>query len=116
MIWMLFWLALFILLMVLPTVILIKTFKPVLLRLQEVKAGGPPLTLAEKALGLLAWLSDVLANYTLLALLFGSRPKWGEWTFSQHLPRLVKLPGLRGFLVLAIKAHINSEVPGHIPD
>lgn len=114
--WLILFLVLLPLLMTLPTVILIKTFKPVLLRLEEVEAGGPPLTLAEKALGLVAYLSDVLANYTLLALLFGSRPKWGEWTFSLHLPRLVKLPGLRGFLALAIKAHINSEVPGHIPD
>lgn len=114
--WLILSLSLLTLLMTLPTVILIKTFKPVLLRMAEVKAGGPPLTLAETIFGLVAWLSDVLANYTLLALLFASWPRWGEWTFSLHLPRLIRLPGLRGFLALAIKTHINSEVPGHIPD
>lgn len=91
------WLILF-----LPTIILIATFKRALL-------GG------SKPLLLVAFLADVLANYGGLALLFYDFPKRGEWTFSKRLPRLCNLPGWRGRFARRCKIYINKRVPGHIP-
>ena len=41
---------------------------------------------------LLALLLDVVLNYTTLALLTWDFPRWGEWTFSTRLARLIQFP------------------------
>ena len=45
-----------------------------------------------------ALLLNVVANFTVLALLTWDWPRKGEWTFSQRLERLVNAPGWRGLL------------------
>ena len=90
-----------ILALLLPTVILIASFKRAL-------------TKREPWLMAVAWLMDVVANFSTLALLFWDWPQYGEWTFSKRLPRLCNLPGWRGRFARRCKIYINKRVPGHI--
>lgn len=88
--------------LILPTIILIATFERALL-------GN------SKPLLLVAFIADVVANFSTLALLFWDWPQYGEYTFSKRLPRLCLLPGKRGQLARWCKDFINKKVPGHIP-
>ena len=91
----------FLALLILPTIILIATFERALL-------GN------SKPLLLVAFIADVVANFSTLALLFWDWPQYGEWTFSKRLPRLCNLPGWRGRFARRCKIYINKRVPGHI--
>ena len=91
-----------IILLILPTIILLATFERALL-------GD------NKAVLLIAFIADVMANFSTLALLFWDWPQYGEWTFSKRLPRLCNLPGWRGRFARRCKIYINKRVPGHIP-
>ena len=90
-----------IILLILPTIILLATFERALL-------GD------NKAIQLIGFIADVLANYGLLMILFYDFPRKGEWTFSKRLPRLCNLPGWRGRFARRCKIYINKRVPGHI--
>ena len=90
-----------IILLILPTIILLATFERALL-------GD------NKAVLLIAFIADVMANFSTLALLFWDWPQYGEWTFSKRLPRLCNLPGWRGRFARRCKIYINKRVPGHI--
>ena len=90
-----------IILLILPTIILLATFERALL-------GD------NKAVLLIAFIADVLANYGLLMILFYDIPRKGEYTFSKRLPRLCNLPGWRGRFARRCKIYINKRVPGHI--
>ena len=90
-----------IILLILPTIILLATFERALL-------GD------NKAVLLIAFIADVLANYGLLMILFYDIPRKGEYTFSKRLPRLCNLPGWRGKFARRCKIYINKRVPGHI--
>lgn len=57
------------------------------------------------------WFVDVLANYTELALLTWDLPRWGEWTFSQRLPRLIRQKGWRSTLAVHIAQLLDRLAP-----
>jgi hypothetical protein len=54
---------------------------------------------------------DVLANFTELALLTWDFPRWGEWTFSQRLPRLIRQTGWRSTLARSIARVLDWLAP-----
>ena len=91
----------FLALLILPTIILIATFERALLG-------------SSRPLLLVAYIADVVANFSTLALLFWDWPQYGEWTFSKRLPRLCNLSGWRGRFARRCKIYINKRVPGHI--
>ena len=92
----------FLAILIMPTVILIATFERALV-------GN------SKPLLLVAFVADVVANFSTLALLFWDWAQYGEWTFSKRLPRLCNLPGWRGRFALRCKDFVNKKVVGHIP-
>lgn len=63
---------------------------------------------------LIAWLIDIIANYTELALYTWDFPCKGEWTFSQRLNRLVKDTAWRGSHTRPVARVLNYFDHGHI--
>jgi hypothetical protein len=67
-----------------------------------------------EVVALLATIVDVLANFTVLLIYLLDLPRWGEWTFSTRLERLVLQPGLQGRVAIAIARVLNRIAPpGH---
>ena len=60
---------------------------------------------------LLAFVVDVIANYTELALLTWDFPRVNEFTFSQRLSRLKRDESLRGKVCLAISNILDYISP-----
>lgn len=58
-----------------------------------------------------AWVIDVLANYTELALLTWDWPRKHEYTFSQRIGRLQHDKGWRGKVAKVIKDYTNFWDP-----
>lgn len=87
------------------------TFLFIPLALQYERGGWwrlvAPITLA-------ALIIDVLANYTVLALLTWDWPARGEWTFSTRCVRLQYYPTFGGRVARWTKAYCNFFRPGHI--
>lgn len=65
-------------------------------------------------LALLAML-DAWLNFTTLALYTLDRARWGEWTFSKRLERLVRDTGWRGALARPIARYLNRFDADHVP-
>jgi len=62
----------------------------------------------------LAWVVDMLANWTTLSLVTGDGfPRRGEWTFSQRLPRLCRTAGPDMLLYIEIAMKLNRIDPLH---
>jgi hypothetical protein len=59
----------------------------------------------------LALLIDVIANYTELSLAFWEWPRYGEWTFSTRLNRLITWEDWRGSVARPIAAVLNYIAP-----
>ncbi len=57
---------------------------------------------------------DVLANYTVLALITWDWPARGEWTFSTRCVRLQYYPTFGGRVARLTKAYCNYFMAGHI--
>jgi len=62
----------------------------------------------------LAWVVDVIANYTELALLTWDFPRGKEYTFSDRCLRLVKQDGWAGFVGRCTQKYCNFFYEGHI--
>lgn len=60
--------------------------------------------------------TDVIANYTELALLTGDFPRKGEYTFSQRLKRLQYGTPWQRFVAKGVKPYLNYFQANHIPD
>ena len=75
----------------------------------QYQRGGVWLILAPVAI--IAFIVDVLANYTELVLLFGDTPRRGEYTFSNRLFRLQTGTGWRGDLARYIVRVLNAIAP-----
>ncbi len=65
-------------------------------------------------LTILAWVVDVIANYTELALLTWDFPRKREITFSDRCLRLVKQDGWAGFVGRCTQKYCNFFYAGHI--
>lgn len=63
---------------------------------------------------LLAFVIDIAANYTELALLTWDWPLPGEYTFSKRLPRLMQIDDWRGSAARKAADYLNYFDPGHI--
>ena len=57
---------------------------------------------------------DVWLNFTTLALYMLDWPRWGEWTFSKRLERLVCDAGWRGALARPVARYLNRFDSGHV--
>ena len=60
---------------------------------------------------LIAFIVDIMLNYSELALLTWDYPKAGEYTFTNRLNRLIKETGLRGTLAINIAKVLNYFSP-----
>lgn len=61
-----------------------------------------------------AFLIDVLANYTELALITWDFPAKGEWTFSKRLKRLQYYHGWRGAFARVARDYCNYFDKDHV--
>lgn len=61
-----------------------------------------------------AFLLDVLLAHTLFPLLVLDFPRSGEWTFSDHLARLVYSDGWRGEFARYMKKVLDAMAPSGI--
>jgi hypothetical protein len=57
---------------------------------------------------------DVVANWTELSLAFWEFPRYGEWTFSTRLERLIHGYGWRSDVARFVAHQLNAIYPGHI--
>lgn len=67
-----------------------------------------------KAFTAIAFVLDVLFNYTSFALLTLDFPRRGEYTFSKRLRRLIFRMDWRGAMAFELRTAINRIKPGHI--
>jgi hypothetical protein len=63
---------------------------------------------------IVAWVIDIVANYTELALLTWDFPRKGEHTFSTRCLRLIKQDGWAGFVGRKTQTFCNFFYKGHI--
>jgi len=64
----------------------------------------------------LAWIVDVVANYTTCSFIVGEFPRRGEWTFSQRLERLCveRSPEQQLYIQIALKLNRIDPTGKHI--
>lgn len=75
----------------------------------QYERGGAWIVLAPVAL--VAAVIDVIVNYTILAILMAEFPRYGEWTFSNRLERLVFDGTWRGSVARFVATALNHIAP-----
>jgi len=63
--------------------------------------------------GVTGWPLDIILNHTTFLVIMGSVPRWYEFTFSQHLSRLVFERSPIGDKARTIARWLNDVAPHH---